>query len=270
VGAATGRLKTATLPHPRPAARAPLSATRDGLTDTWPGDETPAGRWWWHVRDAAGRRLANVRLARRRAARTVQPRTLLGLLIALGIVLAVSGAGLLLALRYAGSISLPIFGDSAAQPTTGIVFQNNPGGTAPIIAVPPIALAAWPSDSGPSSDGHVQIFVRVTSTTTFAAQPGVGVSLAIAYTCATGGDVQRYGPTATDGDGLAIFAVTFANLPIGQPACITASATVGGHTYTTTATFAAAGGGISPTPDGPWPTPTPRPKKHHGLPPLPE
>jgi hypothetical protein len=68
----------------------------------------------------------------------------------------------------------------------------------------------------------------------------------------------------TDADGMATFNVTFSNLPVGQPVCITARASVGGQTYSATATFAAGGGIIVPTatPVNPFPTPTPKHGKH--------
>lgn len=246
-----------------------LVAGNDGLMDSWPGDMSRAGRWWWNARLYAGRLLADLRQGRLRLPATFQPRIVLGLLIGLGLVVVVTAAGTLIATQLAGGIKLPNIGvGPAAQPTTGIVLQTNQRDSAPTVAVAPYLVAAWASNSAPPSSGTVQIYVRVTNSTTFAPQPGASVGLSIAFTCATPGNVQGYGPSATDADGIATFNVTFSNLPVGQPVCITARASVGGQTYAATATFAASGGFIVPTTTPgypfPFPTPTPRPKKPRG------
>lgn len=250
----------------------PMMVGHDGLMDSWPGDVPSVGRWWWSTRQYAGRKFADLRQGRLRWPSTFQPRVALGLLIALGVVVVFAAVGTLVLMSLAGAISLPNLGAGAgpeAQPTSGIVLQTNQGSSATVI-VAPITVSAWASNSDPSSTDTIQVYVRVTSTNTLAPQVGASVSLSIAFNCANPGNVQGYGPTATDTDGIAKFDVTFSNLPVGQPACITAHASVGGQTYTTTATFAPSGGIIAPTatpgnpqptPINPQPTPTHKPKR---------
>ena len=238
----------------------------DGLMDSWPGDVSSLARWWWRTRQYLGRLFADLRQGRLHWPRAVQPRIILGLLCALGIVAVAAGVGFVLVLGHPGAFSVPnLFGGSgpAAQPTSGIVLQTDQGGPTATTARAPFVVTTWVSNSAPPTSGQVQVFVRVTNTTQFTPQPGVSVSISVAFTCAFPNTVQGYGPAATNSSGLAAFTVSFSGLPVGQPVCITATARANGQTYTSTATFAPSGGGrasSSPTPINPQPTPTHKPK----------
>jgi hypothetical protein len=110
----------------------------------------------------------------------------------------------------------------------------------PSVDQPPYYVGAWVSDSAPPPTSVVTVYVRVTDSTSQAPMPAVVVTVYARFTCQTGGSARTFGPAKTGPDGVAAVQVGFAGLPVGQPVCLTASASVGGQTLSADTTFTAA------------------------------
>lgn len=120
-----------------------------------------------------------------------------------------------------------------AQPTVssysgGLVIQG-PESIAPTPEAPKYQIGAWMSNNAPSG-GTVKVFVRLTENV----KPLAHVPVTLA--AQVPGGVLRYGPTKTDGYGLATFTVRYGGLS-GTPVFVTASAKVGGQTFTADTVF---------------------------------
>jgi hypothetical protein len=175
---------------------------------------------------------------------------------------------------------LPTFGKGSAPPLRQVVIHA--GATpSPSVDQPPYYVGAWVSDSAPPPTGVVTVYLRVTDATTQVPVPNVPVSVYARFTCQSGGSARSFGPARTGPDGIAAVQVSFAGLPIGQPVCLTATASVGGQTLSADTTFTAAFPAAptaaptsSPAPGGgdgggggggggfPKPTPPPGPPGH--------
>jgi hypothetical protein len=133
---------------------------------------------------------------------------------------------------------LPTFGTSDPPPHSVVIRTGTT--PSPSVDEPPYYVGAWVSDSAPPPTSVVSVYVRVTNSATQAAVPGVKVSIFARFTCQSGGSMHTFGPATTGGDGVAVVQVGFSGLPVGQPVCLTATASVGGQTYSADTTFTAA------------------------------
>lgn len=109
-----------------------------------------------------------------------------------------------------------------SQPTVssysgGLVIQG-PEAIAPTPEAPKYQIGAWMSNNAPSG-GSVKVFVRVTENV----KPLAHVSVTL--TAQVPGGTLRYGPTKTDGYGLATFEVRYGGLS-QTPVFVTATAKV--------------------------------------------
>lgn len=116
-----------------------------------------------------------------------------------------------------------------SQPTVssysgGLVIQG-PESIAPTPEAPKYQIGAWMSNNAPSG-GSVKVFVRVTENI----KPLAHVPVTL--TAQVPGRTLRYGPTKTDGYGLAIFEVRFGGLS-QTPVFVTATAKVDKQTTLT-------------------------------------
>jgi hypothetical protein len=134
---------------------------------------------------------------------------------------------------------LPTFGKSSSPPLRQVVIHAA-AAPSPSVDQPPYYVGAWVSDSAPPPTSVVTVYVRVTNSTTQAPVPAVVVTVYARFTCQTGGSARTFGPAKTGPDGVAAVQVGFAGLPIGQPVCLTANASVGGQTVSADTTFTAA------------------------------
>lgn len=116
-----------------------------------------------------------------------------------------------------------------SQPTVssysgGLVIQG-PEAIAPTPEAPRYQIGAWMSNNAPSG-GSVKVFVRVTENV----KPLAHVSVTL--TAQVPGGTLRYGPTKTDGYGLATFEVRYGGLS-QTPVFVTATAKVDKQTTLT-------------------------------------
>lgn len=217
-------------------------ATRDGLADEWPGEQVD-----WH---ALGRRvrglLAAIALGHRGGGVPVGRRYHTATMGALAAVIVIGVIGVSLA---SSAIAQGAHGPhgwmglapaaGTATPTAGVIVVHS----APELLTPtPVEsryrIGAWVSNSTPASSGTIDIFVSVRDGVSPLAK--VAVTVHVVYTCAAPATAQDYGPVTTGADGIADVPVTFSNLPVGEPVCVTVTATIAHRVYSTTTTFNAA------------------------------
>ncbi|GAC1450230.1 MAG: hypothetical protein PVSMB4_08980 [Ktedonobacterales bacterium] len=213
--------------------------THDGLADEWPGEQVDWRTLGRRVRAllaalAFGHRGGGVPVGRRYHAAIMG---VLAAVIVIGVV-GVSLASSAIAQGARGSRGwmglAPVAG--TATPTAGVIVVHS----APELLTPtPVEsryrIGAWVSNSTPAPSGTTDIFVSVRDGISPLAK--VAVTVHVVYTCAAPATAQDYGPVTTGADGIADVPVTFSNLPVGQPVCVTATATIAHRVYSTTTTF---------------------------------
>src|SRR5262249_12909182 len=131
------------------------------------------------------------------------------------------------------SISSP---DSSATVPSGVVIM--PPAVGSTTATPSTAayeIGTWVSNSAPTG-GSVTVFVRIVQNMQGA--PGIPVTVFVQ----SPGSSKHYGPTKTDGTGIAKFNVQFGAASSTDPVFVTASASVNGQTLSAQTTFVPSSG----------------------------